>query len=424
MRLLPLALRNLRRDVAGAVLLALAVAAGVGALAFFAGLGRGVTDAVRRLFPEAERTIQVVPPRLRLGGLLEAKLDDAAATRLQDLPEVQAVYRELLLPIPASSVFHGSFFGAELDMGVEIALLGVDPAFVAPDLPAGERFSWAEGSALPVCVADRLLALYDTTFAPSRGLPHLTPSALLGFTLPVTVGRSLVGSLAPGRWHEENLEARVACVSPRALLAGLTAPLGAVRELSRRQGMATDAYSSVVLLAAREDAVPAIEEAVRRMGFEIDESERKGAALAGRATALITLVLAGLSLLVTALAALGIGQTLTLAVRARRHEIGLLRALGATPGEAAILILWEAALVGCAGGALGLTAAAVAARVADWAFLRFLPDFPGRPAQLVTLAPAVLAGAMVLALVAALAGALAPARAAARLDPARTLAEG
>ncbi len=98
--------------------------------------------------------------------------------------------------------------------------------------------------------------------------------------------------------------------------------------------------------------------------------------------------------------------------------------LGATPGEAAILILWEAALVGCAGGALGLTAAAVAARVADWAFLRFLPDFPGRPAQLVTLAPAVLAGAMVLALVAALAGALAPARAAARLDPARTLAEG
>jgi len=111
-------------------------------------------------------------------------------------------------------------------------------------------------------------------------------------------------------------------------------------------------------------------------------------------------------------------------VRARRREIGILRALGATPGDAAALVLWEAATVGALGGALGGAAAALAARWADWAFARYLPDFPGRPAAFVSLAPALLGGTVILAVGAAMLGAFGPARAAARLDPARTLAGG
>jgi putative ABC transport system permease protein len=248
-----------------------------------------------------------------------------------------------------------------------------------------------------------LLALYDTTFAPTRGLPYLTPSAILGFTLPVTVGRSLVAASGPG--PAETVSARLACVSPRALLAGLTVPLEVVRAWNRRAGVDAETYSAVALTVAAADQLPALEEAVRRMGFAIDDSERRGASLAGEAAAVFTLVLGLLSLLITALAALGISQSLTLAVRARRREIGLLRALGATPGDAARLVLWEAAALGLAGGLLGLGSAVAAATLADRVALGLF----------------LMAAALGLALLSALAGALAPARLAAGLDPARSL---
>jgi hypothetical protein len=421
-RLWRLALGNLRRDLGGAVLLALTVAAGVGMLTFFVALGRGVTTDLHRLFPEAERRMEVVPPRVQLGGLFGVRLDDQALARLRTLPGVAGAEREMALRVPASSVYRGRFFGADLNMGIEVAVLGVERAFVAQDLPAGEAFEWPGSGPVPACVSDRLLAIYDTTFAPTRGLPYLTASAVVGFTLPVTVGRSLVASSGPG--PEVVVSARIACVSPRALLAGLTLPLSAVRSWNRQAGVDAESYSAVALTAAAEDEVPALEEEVRRMGFAIDDSERRGASVAGKAAAIFTLVLGLLSLLITALAATGISQSLTLSVRSRRREIGLLRALGATPGDAAALVLWEAATLGLLGGLVGLIGALGAARLADQVALGLLPQFPGRPETLFALRPGLAIAALGLALVAALAGALAPARLAARLDPARSLQQG
>jgi putative ABC transport system permease protein len=421
-RLWRLALGNLRRDLGGAVLLALTVAAGVGMLTFFVALGRGVTTDLHRLFPEAERRMEVVPPRVQLGGLFGVRLDDQALARLRTLSGVAGAEREMALRVPASSVYRGRFFGADLNMGIEVAVLGVERAFVAQDLPAGEAFEWPGSGPVPACVSDRLLAIYDTTFAPTRGLPYLTASAVVGFTLPVTVGRSLVASSGPG--PEVVVSARIACVSPRALLAGLTLPLSAVRSWNRQAGVDAESYSAVALTAAAEDEVPALEEEVRRMGFAIDDSERRGASVAGKAAAIFTLVLGLLSLLITALAATGISQSLTLSVRSRRREIGLLRALGATPGDAAALVLWEAATLGLLGGLVGLIGALGAARLADQVALGLLPQFPGRPETLFALRPGLAIAALGLALVAALAGALAPARLAARLDPARSLQQG
>ncbi len=422
MRVWRLALGNLRRDLVGAILLTLAIGTGVGMLAFFVALGRGVTADIRLLFPEAERRIEVVPPRVQLGGLFSVALDDKMLARLRALSGVASAEREMQLRVPASSVYRGRFFGVELNMGVEVAVLGVDRAFLAADLPASERFEAAGRGPIPACVSDRLLAIYDTTFAPTRGLPYLTPSAVLGFTLPVTIGRSLVAASAPG--PELGVSARLACVSSRALLAGLTVPIDVVRDWNRRAGVDAVSYSAVALTVEEEDQVPAVEEAVRRMGLAVDDSERREASLAGEAAAVITLVLGLLSLLVTALAAVGISQTLTLSVRARRKELGLLRALGATPGDAAALVLWEAATVGFLGGILGLGGALVAAMLADRLALGLLPVFPGRPVTLFALEPGLGAAALAVALLAALVGALAPARLAARLDPARSLQQG
>jgi ABC-type antimicrobial peptide transport system permease subunit len=124
----------------------------------------------------------------------------------------------------------------------------------------------------------------------------------------------------------------------------------------------------------------------------------------------------------TALAALAIAQSLSASVRGRTREIAILQALGATAGDVRALVLAEAGLLGLGGGVVGTALARLAARGADAAALRWLPDFPFRPETFFAFPPWLyLLGAGVSALAAVL-GAIGPAAAAARVDPARHVA--
>ena len=84
-------------------------------------------------------------------------------------------------------------------------------------------------------------------------------------------------------------------------------------------------------------------------------------------------------------------------------------------------MLAEAALVGLAGGVLGVLLAWLAARGADAAALRLLPDFPFRPETFFLFPPWLFALGVGVSVAAAVLGALAPAALAARVDPARTI---
>jgi ABC-type antimicrobial peptide transport system permease subunit len=128
------------------------------------------------------------------------------------------------------------------------------------------------------------------------------------------------------------------------------------------------------------------------------------------------------ALVMCALAALAVAQSLGGSVRARAKELAVLRAVGASAGDVRALVLAEAALLGVVGGLLGLGLARVAAAGADRALARALPDSPLRPETLFAFPPWLLAVGLGIAVLAALVGALAPAALAARLDPARSLA--
>jgi ABC-type antimicrobial peptide transport system permease subunit len=147
------------------------------------------------------------------------------------------------------------------------------------------------------------------------------------------------------------------------------------------------------------------------MGLSVDEGERQSAERVGTVVAVTTGALVFLAVVMCALAALAIARSLSASVRGRAREIAILQAVGAAPSDVRGIVLAEGALVGLAGGLLGVAIAAAA----------LLPDFPfrpetffARPAWLPLLGLAVPALAAVL-------GALAPAALAARVDPARTL---
>jgi ABC-type antimicrobial peptide transport system permease subunit len=99
-----------------------------------------------------------------------------------------------------------------------------------------------------------------------------------------------------------------------------------------------------------------------------------------------------------------------------------MRALGATRGDVAALVLAEAACVGALGGAVGGIAARLLALAIDLAASKWLPDFPFRPDSFFRFPLWLVGVALAIGLLAALAGAYSPARRAARMDPARAIA--
>ncbi|ATB42473.1 hypothetical protein CYFUS_007951 [Cystobacter fuscus] len=414
---------SLARERRGAFFSAFGVAMGVGALVFFVGLGLGVGRVIReRVFPSDARLVDVVPPTVSLGSLLGGgRLDTVMVERLQALPGVEKVYRKMNVRAPAASLYNGDFFGRRLRMGMDLLVVGVDPGLVEGDVPREKFVDAGPGQPLPVLISSRLLEIYNNTFAPARGLPRLSPQMLQGFLLPVDFNRSYVSAPLPNV-PVISAQAQVVGTSDRALLAGITLPLEVAVRLNRELGQDTETYSGVTLVATSPGRVSELMAAVRGMGLEIDDQERRLAENVGAAVTLVTSALALLSILICVLAAVNIAHALSASVRARAREIGVMQAVGASRADVRNIVLAEAGVVGLAGGVLGTLAALLLALLIDRLAATWLPEFPFKPDSFFSFPWTVVVGGMGLGLLAAVAGAWFPSHRAAATDPARTLA--
>lgn len=415
---------SLARERRGAFFSAFGVAMGVGALVFFVGLGLGVGSVIReRIFPTDSRLVDVVPASVSLGLLGGGKLDAAAVERLGALPGVETTYRKMNVRVPAVTRYDGAFFGSRLRMGMEVLAVGVDPGLVSKDVGLQEAKDFkdpGEGKAIPALISTRLLELYNKTFAPARKLPQLSAQMLIGFGFPVEFNRSYVAATSGG--PSTTQQAQVVGASDRAMLAGITIPLDTAVRINRAAGADADSYSGVTLVAADPSRVPELVDAVKGMGFEIDDQERRMAENAGAAVALTTSALALLSILICVLAAVNIAHAMSSSVRARAREIGVMQAVGASRADVRAIVLAEASVVGVLGGGAGTAAALVLAFAVDRLAAGYLPNFPFKPDSFFSFPVGVVLGGVLLGLLAALAGAYFPSRRAAATDPARTLA--
>jgi len=420
-KLIRLARGNLIRELGALAVSAGGVALGTGCLVFFLALGAGLQGVVNEVFPVSTREVEVVVPQLALGNLLgEQKIDDATVAKLRAVRGVAAAYAKMQLRIPAVSRYNGLFFGREVRMGLEVVATGLMPELVGPDarMPFEDH---GEGQPIPVVANRRLLELYNKVFAPQRNLPRLTDSMLIGFQIPLELGRSFVTARTLTNPQETSMQ--LVGFSERASLAGVSMPLAAIQRINRKYGADADTYSSVLVRAQSADDVTDVAAAVRKLGLEIDDAEQRYAVQIGAAVELVTLALSLLAALITGLAAVNTMQAFYASVRERTREIGILRAVGATRGDVAAVILAEAAATGLAGGVSGVLLARGAAALLDRLARTGLPDFPFKPPTFFSFQVEHVALGVGVALLAALLGALIPARAAARLDPAKALTE-
>ncbi len=130
-------------------------------------------------------------------------------------------------------------------------------------------------------------------------------------------------------------------------------------------------------------------------------------------------LLGGISLLV---ASFGIANTMIMSILERTREIGIMKAIGAEDREIKLIFFVEAAVIGVAGGVIGVLLAWGIDGLANRLAYRFILKPQGASfVDFFALPPYLSFGAIAFALVVSILAALYPAARAARIDPVRAL---
>ncbi|MCA9943946.1 MAG: ATP-binding cassette domain-containing protein, partial [Anaerolineales bacterium] len=133
----------------------------------------------------------------------------------------------------------------------------------------------------------------------------------------------------------------------------------------------TEGYDGLIVQTTNLGAITAVSTQIEEFNLQTQSLE----AILGVANQVLALMQAllgsvgGLALLV---AALGVANTMMMAIYERTREIGVLKALGASAREIRALFTVEAAMLGLLGGFFGLIFGTLLGRLVDWIGHRFL----------------------------------------------------
>lgn len=393
-------LQYARRALAGegrrTALIAAATAIGVGAVMVLTALGQGVRTYVQRQFSTlGTNLVMVLPGRSETTGLGPAMmlgrtprdltLEDALA--IERLPAVLRV--------------------APVVMGEADAHWG---GRVREVTAIGSSAEW-----LPI----RHARMGEGVFLPPADPTLARPLCVIG----AVVRQELFGGPAIGQWlriGDRRFRVIGVLAAQGQLLSFNVDEMVIVPAASAEQLFDTQAVARILVETQSRAAIPGVTAEIealmrRRHRGELDVTAiAQDAMLASfdRMLLALTLAVAGIASVSLAVAGIVVMNIMLIAVSQRRAEIGLLKALGASPRQLRALFLGEAALLSLLGAAAGLVvgeAATLAARLL-W------PPVP-------VVAPLwALAAAATTAVASALLFTLAPAGRAARLDPVLALA--
>lgn len=401
-------------------------------------------------------------------------LDDAALARIRGLRDVTAVYPVLAVPVvavaPDRVALPGvapppttGLTGAGVALGsTAVAAPGSAPPStgqattgqagaggpttttpmpgVGPDSPFGESLMGVpldQAAKLPLTLlAGRLPtagSLTEVTVTPGYldrlHIPERQASAVVGTQIELGFPRSFGGGSRRARWvHPVVVGVAAQDAGPGQFIGSLQlAGTGRDWTLSGGQQSAADiglqdtTYTGLFVIADKLDKVTTVRTRITAVGYATSAPENLIASVK-RYLRVVEIVLGAVGAIALVVAALGIANALFAAVRERRREIGVLKAIGATDGDVLRIFMVEAFAVGMLGGVIGAGLGTGVAAGVGTAVNRYLASQGLAGIHLAVSGPVLVAATLGSALLAVVAGIL-PARRAARL-PAREAVAG
>lgn len=359
-------------------------------------------------------------------------IDDAALARIKRLDGVRAVSPVVIHPVLMLPPDPPVRPDAKLPPGVSATTFSdLNSSIIGVDLRRA-------GDVPLSLVAGRLPAPDATTevavtlgYLQRLGLTKDQADAVVGTELEYgapRVFRELGSATVRGRWSRALIVGVVAQDTGRdgEILAPLPQVLAA-RAWTQAGGDATSfgvgtsKYSALFVVAQRLDDVVRLRQAITDIGYSTSAPESLITQVQ-RYVHAVEIVLGGIGLIALVIAALGITNALLAAVRERRREIGVVKAIGGRDRDVRRMFLLEAAMLGSVGGLLGAFAGYAIARTLAAFVNRYLTEqgyagvHVGLPMVIVF---GTVAGAALLALVA---GTI-PAQRAARLPARRAMGD-
>lgn len=381
------------------VLTMLGIVIGISSVILTVGLGQGAQDQVRKQIDALGSNLLIVSPgsttsstgmRGGFGSASTLTLQDAAAIGDSDVvPDAAAV-----APTTTSSV---SLVAGETNWTT--SLVGTTTSWV--DVRARELSSGRFFTAEEVEQAARVVVLGPDTVAELFS----GPTSPVGQTVtidgtPLTVIGVLSSSGASASGQTEDDQAVV--------------PLGTAKQLT---GSASSSVSTIYVEASAADTLSAAYQEVNALllnlhGVEAAEADFTIATqdslveTANATNETLTVLLAGIAAISLLVGGIGVMNIMLVSVTERIREIGLRKALGATPTVIRRQFLVEASLLGLAGGVIGVLIGIAGAQV--------LPGLIGQPVSISLVATL---GAIGTALALGVGFGVYPASRAARLTP-------
>ena len=195
-----------------------------------------------------------------------------------------------------------------------------------------------------------------------------------------------------------------------------------VMQSNLRDTSASDSssYTSLSVRVKNPNQVPAVEDAIKKMGFSafsIVDATRS----MRQFFAVLDGFLAIFGSLALAVASIGIVNTLVMAILERRREIGIMKAIGASDADVRGLFFAEAGAMGLVGGAAGVTLGWAIGRLINFGTNIYLERQHFPSAQIWSVPLWLVLGAIAFSIVVSLLAGLYPAARAARLDPVQAL---
>ncbi|MBW8865121.1 MAG: ABC transporter permease, partial [Verrucomicrobia bacterium] len=182
-----------------------------------------------------------------------------------------------------------------------------------------------------------------------------------------------------------------------------------------------EGYDSAVIRAADVSRANALSVQLRHDGFQVQSLEMI-MAVADRIVTAITLMFMLVSSIALLVAAIGIANTMVMAIYERTREIGILKAMGASSREIRQMFMLEAGFIGLIGGVLGLLLGwllGLGLNQVIQIYLRYR-ELPVH-GRFFLITPTLALGVILFAILIGLVAGLLPAQRAAKLDPLEAL---